>query len=250
MLLEQTLDKLHQLKLGTMADALREQLRHPDALSLSFEERLGLLVDREWDARENRAVTRRLQVAHLKQASIEDFDFRAERGLDKSTVLSLAECRFIGQGHNVILTGPTGVGKTYLACALGNRACRLKHSVRYFRCSRLLAELHLARADGSLASLMRKLRQTQLVILDDWGLVPLDQEGARDIFDLLEEREQTGPFLIASQMPVAQWYDTIAAPTLADAILDRLVHNAHKLEMRGESMRKRQSLLVADATTR
>lgn len=241
MLLEQTLDKLHQMKLGTMADALREQLRQPDALSLTFEERLGLLVDREWDARENRAITRRLQVAHLKQASIEDFDFRAERGLEKSVVLSLADCRFIEQGHNVILTGPTGVGKTYLACALGNRACRLKHSVRYFRCSRLLSELHLARADGSFALLLRRLHQTQLVILDDWGLVPLDQEGARDIFDLLEEREGSGPFLIASQMPLAQWYDTIAAPTLADAILDRLVHNAHKLEMRGESMRKRQA---------
>lgn len=250
MLLEQTLDKLHQMKLGTMADALREQLRQPEALSLSFEERLGLLVDREWDARENRAVTRRLQVAHLKQASIEDFDFHAERGLQKSTVLSLAECRFIGQGHNVILTGPTGVGKSYLACALGNRACRLKHSVRYCRCSRLLSDLHLARADGSFASLMRKLRQTHLVILDDWGLVPLDQEGARDIFDLLEEREQAGPFLIASQMPVAQWYDTIAAPTLADAILDRLVHNAIKLEMHGESMRKRQSPLPGASTAR
>jgi DNA replication protein DnaC len=241
MFLEQTLDKLHQMKLGAMAEAVRAQLRQPEALSLTFEERLGLLVDREWEARENRAITRRLQVARLKQASIEEFDFRAERGLEKSLVLSLAQCRFIGQRHNLLITGPTGVGKTYLACALGNRACRLKHSVRYFRCSRLLSDLHLARADSSFPSLMRKLRQTQLVILDDWGLVPLGQEGARDIFDLLEEREEAGPFLIVSQIPVAHWYDTIAAPTLADAILDRLVHNAHKLEMQGESMRKSQS---------
>lgn len=244
MLLEQTLEKLHQMKLGTMAEAVREQARQPEALSLPFEDRLGLLVDREWEARENRAITRRLQVAHLKQASVENLDFRAERGLDKSVVLSLAECRFIGQRHNILITGPTGVGKTYLACALGNRACRLKHSVRYYRCSRLLSDLHLARADGSFPSVMRRLKQTQLVVLDDWGLVPLDQQGARDIFDLLEEREETGPFIIASQLPVAQWYDTITAPTLADAILDRLVHNAHKVEMRGESMRKCQPSLT------
>jgi DNA replication protein DnaC len=238
MLLEQTLEKLQRMKLGAMAEGVREQTRQPAALALSFEERLGLLVDREWEARENRVITRRLQVAHLRQqASIENLELGAERGLDRGKILSLAACHFIEQGHHVLITGPTGAGKTYLACALGQRACRLRYSVRYFRCGPLLTELALARADGSYPSWMRRVQKAQLILLDDWGLVPLNPEGAREIFELLEER--AGSVIVASQIPVAQWYDVIAAPTLADAILDRLVHNAYRIELRGESRRKR-----------
>jgi DNA replication protein DnaC len=246
MLLEQTREKLHGMKLGAMAEGVREQTRQPEALALSFEERLGLLVDREWEARENRVITRRLQVARLRQqASVENLEFGAERGLDRARVLSLAECPFIKQGHHILITGPTGAGKTYVACALGHRACRLRYSVRYFRCGPLLTELALARADGSYPSWIRRVQKAQLIILDDWGLMPLNPEGAREIFELLEER--AGSVIVASQIPVAQWYDVMAAPTLADAILDRLVHNAYKIELRGESMRKRLSPLMGEA---
>jgi DNA replication protein DnaC len=238
MLLEQTLEKLQRMKLAAMAEGVREQTRQPEALALSFEERLGLLVDREWEARENRVITRRLQVAHLRQpATIENLEFGTERGLERGKVLSLAACHFIEQGHHLLITGPTGAGKTYLACALGQRACRLRYTVRYFRCGPLLTELELARADGSYPSWIRRVQKAQLIILDDWGLMPLNQEGAREIFELLEERP--GSVIVASQIPVAQWYDGIAAPTLADAILDRLVHNAYQIELRGESLRKR-----------
>jgi DNA replication protein DnaC len=242
MLIEQTLDKLNQLKLTGMAQALREQLQNPECPSLAFEDRLGLLVDREWDAKESRGLTRRLQTARLKQpATVEDLDFHTPRGLDKAGLLALAECHFIKSHHNLIITGPTGVGKSYLACAIANKACRLKYSARYFRLGNLLSTIVLARADGRYPAFMRRLERTDLLLLDDWGLYPVEQEGARDLFDVLEDRSQRGAVIIVSQIPVAHWYDLFAAPTIADAILDRLVHNAYRIDMKGESMRKRNS---------
>ena len=239
MLLQPTFDKLNQMKLFGMARALEEQLTQPDFTGLSFEERLGLLVDREIDYRENKRLARLLKEAKLKQqACVEDVNFRHPRNLDRSAFLSLADCRWIRQHHNLIITGPTGVGKSFLACALANKACRLGFTVRYWRTSRLLQAVATARADGSYAALIRKLEKTQLLLLDDLGISPLQVEEARDLLDILEDRNQTRSTLITSQMPIRDWHGILADPTLADAILDRLVHNAYKLELRGPSMRK------------
>jgi len=237
--LQQTFDKLNQMKLFGMARALQEQLAQPDIISIPFEERLGMLVDREVDYRENKRLARLLKEAKLKQqACVEDVDFRHPRGLDRAVFFSLADCRWIREHHNLIITGPTGVGKTFIACALANKACRLGFTVRYWRTSRLLPAVAIARADGSYTTLIHKLQNTDLLLLDDWGISPLQVDDARDLLDILEDRNQTRSTLITSQMPVNQWHNVLADPTLADAILDRLVHNAYKLELRGESMRK------------
>lgn len=246
-MLQQTLDKLYQMKLNGMVDVIKEQLTNPAASSLSFEDRFGMLVDRQWDLKESRGLTRRLQTAKLKlQASTEDIDFHTHRGLDKAALLSLAECNFIDAHSNIIITGPTGVGKTYLACAIANKACRLKHTVRYFGCGNLLSQTALARADGSYGALLSRLKKTDLLVIDDWGMYPMDAEAARDVFEILEDRTSHRSTLIVSQVPVENWYDIIAAPTIADAILDRLVHNAYRMDMQGESMRKKLAKLTSE----
>jgi DNA replication protein DnaC len=245
MLLEQTIDKLYQMRLSGMADAIREQMASAQASQLSFDERIGLIVDRQWDLRETRGLARRLQVARLRQqAAVEDIDFHSHRGLDKAALLSLAECNFIKAHSNIIITGPTGVGKTYIASAIANKACRSKYTARYYRCGTLLSSTSIARADGSFPSLMRKLENTDLLIIDDWGMYPLNQESARDFFEILEDRTHRGSVIMVSQLPVENWYDTIQAPTIADAIMDRLVHNAYRIQLNGESMRKRLSPLT------
>ena len=245
MLIEQTIDKLYAMKLNAMATALRQQMNSSEYTQLAFEDRFSLLVDRQFDEKESRGLMRRLQVAKLKQsATVEDIDFASPRGLDRSALLSLCECEFISSHRNIIITGPTGVGKTYIACAIANRVCRKKHSVRYFRTGSLLSSIALARADGSYPSLVRRLEQTNLLVLDDWALYPLEADAAREIFEVLEDRSGTGSTMIVSQLPISNWFDAIAGPTIADAILDRLVHGAYRVEMTGESMRKKLSGLT------
>jgi DNA replication protein DnaC len=242
MLTHPTLAKLEELRLYGMLRALNDQMQSPESAGLSFEERLGLLVDREATARENQRMVTRLKKARLRQAaSPEDVDFRHPRGLDRSQFLALCSCEWIRSRDNLLITGPTGVGKTYLACALAQKACREGYRVQYARTSRLLGEIALSRADGSYSRRLAALARVDLLVLDDWGLAPLTDEGRRDLWELLDDRYDRHSTLVTSQLPVEHWYEALGDPTLADAILDRLVHNAHKLPLQGESLRKQQS---------
>ena len=244
MLIHPTLDKIERLRLGGMAKALSEQMQNHEIGSLTFEERLGLLVDRELTERENRRLTTRLRVARLRQqASIEDLDFKGARGMDKSVVMSLSANQWIHDHQNILITGPTGVGKSYLACALGHKACRDCHMVLYQRLPRLLHDLAISRHDGRYKKLMAALLRTDLLVLDDFGIVPVTQEGLRDMLEFLEDRYDRRSTIVTSQVPVKRWHEALADPTMADAILDRLVHNAHKIELKGESMRKIRSVV-------
>lgn len=244
MLNHPTEDKLRSLKLTGMLNALKEQQQSDTVASLTFEERLGLLVDREQTERDNRRLATRLRAARLRQnACIEDLDWKAPRGLDRDQVLSLAAGRYLTKAHNVFITGPTGIGKSFLACALAHKACQLGHTVLYQRLPRLLEDIVLARADGRYPKLMKKIAKSQLLVLDDWGLAPMTAAGCRDLLEILEERHNLRSTLITSQLPVEGWYDYLGDPTVADAILDRLIHNAFRLTMKGESMRKRRSQL-------
>jgi DNA replication protein DnaC len=240
MMIHPTLEHLHALRLRGMAAALEEQLQSSAAAELGFEERLALLVEREVTWRDNRRLQRLLQEARLRipGAAPEDIDFRAARGLDRSVILRLASADWVRQHQVVLVVGPTGVGKSYLACALGQAACRNGLSTRYFRLGRLLSDFALARADGSYPKLLNKLAKIELLILDDWGLAPLADAERRDLLEILEDRYRTRATLITSQLPTEHWHDYIGSPTLADAILDRLVHGAHKLTLKGGSMRK------------
>jgi DNA replication protein DnaC len=245
MLIEQTLDKLYTLKLNGMADALKELIQQPHAQDLSFEERFGLIVDRQWTWKEDRRMKRLLQIAHLKiNACIEDIDFKTPRGLDKSLILHLAGCDWIRNGHNIIITGPTGVGKTYFACALANRACRMGLQSYYTRLPRLFQELTIARADGSYPKLMKKLLKAKVLVLDDLGLAPMSAPERTDLLEVIEDRHGVSSTIVATQLPIDHWHENIGNATVADAIMDRLVHNAHKIHLKGESMRKLRSNLT------
>ena len=245
MLTHPTLEKLNTLKLTGMVKALTEQQQMAEVDSLGFEERLGLLVDREATERENRKLATRLKKAKLRQsASIEDLDFRKNRGMDKALILSLAACAWIAKGINVLICGPTGVGKSYLACALAHKACLEGYTALYLRLPRLFEELRLAKADGRYGKLMLSFAKADLLVLDDWGLTPMTDPQRRDLLELMEDRYGLKSTIITSQLPVTDWHEAIGDPTLADAILDRIVHNAHKIEMKGESMRKRQRTLT------
>ena len=243
MLKHPTIDKLQALKLTGMAKGLQEQTRLPEIETLGFEERLGLLVDREHTERQNRLLSGRLRRAKLRQqASPENIDLRAQRGLDKSLINKLLTCQWINEHQNIVLTGPTGVGKTYLACALATQAARHGCSVLYYRLPRLLEELAIARADGRYVKVLAQLAKTEVVVLDDWGMHAFTDTNRRDLLELFDDRHNKKSTLVTSQLDVEHWYDNLGDPTLADAILDRLVHNAHRITLRGESLRKQKSL--------
>jgi DNA replication protein DnaC len=245
-----TIEKLHTLKLLGMLRALQEQAQMPEAARLSFEERLGLLVDRELDERQNRALEARLKKARLRQSAvIEDIDFRHPRGLDRTLILSLASCQWVNKRENCLITGPTGVGKSYLACALAQKACRERCSVRYVRTSRLLQEMGAARVDGTYSRCLVALARLDLLVLDDWGLTPLSDEQRRDLLEILDDRYDRLSTLITSQLPVEHWHQYIGDPTLADAILDRVVHNSHRISLKGESMRRKSAIITPEPKT-
>jgi len=238
----QTITRLYDLSLSGMGQAYEEQLASPAACDLSFDERLGLLVDREATDRENRRLATRLKSAHLREvATIEDIDFRHPRGLDKATMMTLAGGQWVDEHHNILLTGPTGTGKSYLACALAHKAVRQGNTALYARLPRLLEDMAFARGDGRYLKLLGQLAKVTVLVIDDFGLVHLTEEQAHDILEVLEDRYMRKSTILTSQVPVEKWYDLISDPTVADAILDRLVHNAYTIPMKGDSMRKYRS---------
>lgn len=242
MLTHPTLEKLEQLRLAGMAAALRQQLAEPGASELDFMERLGLLVDREEVSRHNARVKSRLRRAKLRQtACMEDLDYRKGRGLDRRFMLALTSCDWIRHRQNVVITGPTGVGKSYVACALAHKACLEGFSARYYRLPRLLEDLAIAHGDGSYMKLLRQIARIQVLVLDDWGLTKLTTAQQQHLLELFDDRHRVSSTVATSQLPVAHWHETMDNPTLADAILDRLIHNAHRIELTGESMRKQLS---------
>ena len=239
MLNQQTIEQLHTLKLTGMVNALEQQQTQPETHDLAFEQRLALLVEREVLYRENRRLARLLKMAKLRiQACIEDIDYRHPRGLEKSRMASLGSCDWIHASLNLCITGPTGCGKTWLACALGNQACRQGISVRYLRLPNLFEQLRVAHGDGSYPKLMNQLLKIDLLILDDWGIQKMAAAQRQDLMEVIEDRHGRRSTLIASQLPVEHWHEYIGEATLADAILDRLLHSAHRLNLCGESMRK------------
>ena len=240
MLATPTLDKLHALKLPAMAQAWTEQQQNAELAALSFDERLGLLVDAEWLARENKRLARALQEAKLKlpQACIEAIDYPARRELDKAVIRQLATGRWIDEHQQVLVTGATGTGKSFIACALAHQACRRGYRAYYRRASRLFDDLRVARADGTYGRLLGKLARMDVLLLDDWGLAPPQDQERRDLLEILEDRYGTRSTIVTSQLPPAQWHDHIGEPTLADAICDRLLHNAHRIVLQGPSTKK------------
>ena len=243
MLIHPTLEKLEGLRLTGMLKALKEQMDMEDINTMTFEERLGLLVDREAAERETRRLTVRLKNARLRQhACLENIDFRHPRGLDRSLITRLADCQWIKQHQNLIITGPTGAGKSYLACALGQKACRDGYTAVYLRIPRLFADLGLARGDGRYVKLLAGYAKTDLLVLDDYGLAKPNQEQRHDLLEILEDRHGLKSTVVTSQLPLEHWHEQINDPTLADAILDRLIHNAHKIKLQGGSMRKKNAI--------
>lgn len=240
------LERLNALRFTGMAEAFKEQIEKP-LPDLDFESRLSLLIEREWILRENRRLKRRLTQAKLQQsACIEDIDFQHPRGLNKSKVLELAHGNWIQQHLNLLITGPTGCGKTYLACAIAHKACLMGFTSRYIRLPRLWHELKVAKANGTYSQWLTQFAKVELIILDDWGISAPDEEQRRDLLEILDDRYQKRSTIITSQLPTTHWHEHLNDATLADAILDRLLHNAIRLELRGDSLRKKQKSLQTE----
>ena len=241
MLNQQTIDKLHTMKLHGIADAFRAQLETTEVTQLSFEERLALLVDHQWLWKENRALERRLRSAHWKELGvIEDVDYQLPRGLDRKLLRTLSSSDWVRQHQSVLLLGPTGIGKSWLACALAQKACRDGFSVLHKRTSELFRELTVAHADGSIGRFLVRLSRIDILLLDDFAMAPLKDAERRDFLEICDDRYQRRSLILTSQMPVAHWHEQIGDPTIADSILDRLIHNAYRIELKGESMRKKR----------
>ena len=243
MLAQPTLEQLAEMRLNALARAWQQQQEDPTIGELGFDERLALLVDAEWTDRQNKRLTRLLREAKLRLsgACMEDIEYAKERKLDKAIVRQLAAGRWIEAHHNVVITGATGVGKTYLACALAHQACRLGYRVLYRRAPRLFDELALARADGTYTRLLARFARMDVLVLDDWGLAPVQDIERRDLLEIMEDRHGIRSTIWTSQIPVAQWHDHVGDPTIADAICDRLLHNAHRIVLHGPSRRKVQA---------
>ena len=237
-----TVERMRALKLPALADAYEAQLGRPEFQDLDFAERVGLMVDAEWTSREQRKQRRRLRAAKLRhQACLEDIDWAVPRGLDRSVILSLGTCGFIRDHRNLLITGSTGVGKSYLACAFAERACRSGYSAFYIRAPRLYHDLAVARGDGSYGRLLQRLTRTDLLVIDDWGLAPLKEAERRELLEIVEDRNQTASTIVASQLPTKAWYEAIGDPTIADAICDRLIPGAFKIALQGPSIRQKRA---------
>lgn len=246
MLIQPTIEKLNAMGLAAMAQAFADQLNCPDMAALSFEERFGLIVDFQMTANDNRRMRNRLKSARLRlSASIEDLDFRADRNLDRAVIMSLAQNQWVKRHHNILITGPTGAGKSYLACALAQKACRDGHTTLYHRVAKLLQDIALARLDGRYPKLVAALVKCEVLILDDLLITPLTRDDQKELLEIIEERYDRAATIITSQLPVKAWHDAMQDKTVADAILDRLVHNAHKIDLQGrDSMRRQRSPLT------
>jgi DNA replication protein DnaC len=243
MLHQPTIEKLMTMHMESFVEAWRAFEQDENAQQLCFEEKLSLMVDRLWTWRQNQALARRLRYAKLRgNACVEDIDYRTARGLDRNLMRSLAvDSGWVARHEHIFILGPTGVGKSYLACALAHKACRDGYLILYSRASALFRDLAIARADGSLRHLLARLSRVDVLVVDDWAMAPLQESERRDFWEICEERYQSRSTILTSQLPVARWHEQIGDPTLADGILDRLVHNAHRIELRGESMRKKRT---------